>query len=318
MNGDENKLPCNLEQVRRLLTQEDLTIAFGVSSYNEGVGIVATLNSLRNGMLELGLETSPILLSDSSSDGVTMHSVQNWKRTTGSNLVIHHSDTRRSLKEALNVILDNCNSDFLILTVGDVIIPGESLGRIISTLLSPQRPDVAIGATWPDPLFSGIRYRAGAWQLRVVQRLAAMSPVDDVRAEGALWGVRREFYKNFRYPIGTGSIADDVELMRAVVTGGYCGVNAASALVYKVPPGTLHDFCLTNRRSRFAIADQPHQRGRRDWLAFIHEGRGDPIGALLYCLYRCFGVVFARRFVQGTDNEKWDPSSTTKRVATED
>ena len=316
MNDD--KPPYNLEQVRRLLTQEAITVTFGVSAYNEGASIVETLDSLRHGILELGLETSPILLSDSSSDGLTMYSAQEWKRTTGSNLVIQHSDTRRSLKEALNVILDNCDSDLLILTVGDVVIPKESLGRIVWTLLSPQRPDVAIGAPWPDPSFCGIRYRAGAWQLRVVQRLAAMSPTDEVRAEGALWGARREFYKNFRYPIGSGSIFDDVELMRAVVTGGYCGVNATSALVYKVPPGSLHDFCLTNRRTRFAVADQPHKRAWRDWLAFIRETSDDPIGALLYCLYRFYGVLFARKFMQGTDNEKWDSSITTKRVATDD
>lgn len=311
-------LSISLDQVRRLLTARSVTVTFGVSAYNEGAAIVATLDSLWAGMQELGLDASPLLLSDSSSDPSTVQAAEEWARSTSANLVIHHSDSRRSLKAALNVILNNCHSDLLVVTVGDVVIPTSSLVVLLGTLLSEQHPDVVVGVSWPDPSIRGLRYRAGAWQLRVVQKLAALAPADEVRAEGALWGASRGFYEKFRYPEGSGSIYDDIELQRAVVAGGYRGANASSALVYKIPPGTLRDFCLQTRRYYCATGDRAHKRTKRDWLALISNAGRDPVGAVLYCVYRCYAALFAQQFALSTNTEVWESSITTKRVITSD
>jgi cellulose synthase/poly-beta-1,6-N-acetylglucosamine synthase-like glycosyltransferase len=304
--------PFSFEDVHKLLLDAPRTFSFGVSSYNDGPGISETLESLYQGMVALGLQDSPILLSDSSSDGITLRSALEWKKKSGANLINLHSDERRSLKQALNVHLGHADTDFLVLTVGDVVIPRESLAQLVGALLS-QKPDVAIGAPWPDPHYRGLAYRAGAWQLRSVQRLAALAPSDEVRAEGALWGCRREFYSNFRYPINSGSIADDVELMWAVKSRGLTGINVWSAIVLKVPPGTLRDFCLTNSRSRVAVADSPTKRSKRDFAVFATEAIKDPIGAVLYVTYRLYGILFGKRFSHGTRTETWVPSPSTKR-----
>ncbi len=312
MRGSDSLTPLSFEDVKRLLVDNSRRFSFGVSSYNEGPGIEATLESLFQGMAALGMKESPILLSDSSSDGVTMQAALQWKENSGANLINLHSDTRRSLKQALNTLFDNAETDFLVLTVGDVLIPSDSLAQLVGALLKAL-PDVAIGAPWPDPQYRGLAYRAGAWQLRAVQRLAELAPSDEVRAEGAFWGCRREFYSNFRYPISSGSIADDVELMRAVKNLGLTGLNVWSAIVLKVPPGTLQDFCLTNSRSRAAVADSPTQRSLRDLKVILSEGLRDPIGAILYVAYRLYGGVFARKFRHGTRTETWISSPSTKR-----
>lgn len=303
-----------LVAAHRLLMEKNISITFGVSAYNEGEGIVATLASLWAGMQKLGLYSSPIILSDSSSTYLTVQTAQEWADTSGANLIINYSDKRRSLKAALNVILEECHTDLLIVSVGDVVIPELSLLSLIEALLSSSAPDVAIGISWPDPSVSGWRYRAGCWQLRAVARLAVLSSAEEIRAEGAFWGARRQFFEGFRYKERSGSISDDVQLQRAVRIGGYKGANVSSALAYKIPPGTIRDFCLQTRRSYFAVSDQPYKRTKLDYLALYQEASNDPLGALLYISYRFYAFLYMQKFESGTNTETWEISITTKRL----
>lgn len=303
-------------RLRRLLADKNITITFGVSAYNEGNGIVSTLSSLWDGIQELGLNTSPIILSDSSSTPTTVQVAKEWARTTGAYLIVDHSDERRSLKAALNVILKSCHSDFLVVSVGDVVIPASSLAELVDSLLSSIEPDVVVGVTKPDPSIQGLRYKAGAWQLRVVARLAELVPCDEMRAEGAFWGARFKFFKGFRYGEGIGSLSDDVQLRQAVVAGNYKAANVPSAFVYKIPPGTIHDFCLQTRRSYFARGEQAYKRTKRDYLALSKEVVGDPVGFLFYTTYRLYAALFARRFESASNTEMWEISLSTKRGTT--
>jgi hypothetical protein len=302
-----------LGQVRQQLHESGTTVAFGITAYNEGPGIVVTLDSLWAGIQSLGLHAAPLFLSDSSDDPLTVQAAEEWARGTQCNLVVDHSAARRLPKAALNVILSSCRTDLLVVTNADLVIPAESLALLLGAALMPPFPDIAVGATWPDPSARGLRYRAGAWQLRVVQRLAARAPTDEVRAEGAFWCARRRFVEKFRFPEGSGSIADDVELQRAVVSRGYRGANVSSAIVYKIPAGSPHDFALQTRRYHFAVGDQPPRRSRQDWSALRFEAARDPIGAVLYCAFRCYAFVFRRQIALATDKEMWEPAATTKR-----
>lgn len=305
----------NSQLLCRLLAERHIEVTFGVSAYNEGSGIVSTLASLWNGIQELGLEASPIVLSDSSSTMTTVQAAKEWAAATGACLIVNHSDERRSLKSALNTIINDCHSDFLIVSVGDVLIPSQSLVVLIDHLLSLLDPDVVIGATRPDPSVHGLGYKAGAWQLNAVARLAASMPYDEIRAEGAFWGAKCRFFEEFRYSEGIGSLSDDVQLQQAVIAGNYKGVNAPSAFVYKIPPGTIYDFCLQTCRYHFAIGEYNNKRTKKDYLALGGEVINDPIGFLLYLGYRLYAVLFAKRFESSVNTEMWETSITTKRVA---
>lgn len=284
-----------------------------MTSYNEGRGIADTLSSLWIGMVELGLQKCRILLSDSSSDLTTVKMAEQWANKVGAALTVDHSDSRRSLKSALNTILNACESELLVVAVGDVTIPAKSLERLVRILASPERPDVVIGATAPDPTVQGLRYRAGAWQLRVVGRLASLRTSDEVRAEGAFWGTRREFYQQFRYTERSGSISDDVQLQQAVLEGNHRGINAPEAIVYKVPPASMRDFALQARRYYFAIGSEGVDRSWSDLRALLEETAHDPLGSVLYAVYRAYAKLYSGRLVEVACTELWEISASTKR-----
>ncbi len=300
--------------VREQLAREHVTITIVVPAYNEGAGITATLDSLSDGMEALGILETPIFLSDSSSDLATVRAAQEWADRTGASLVVEHSDQRRSLKAALNVALASCASDLVVVIVADVIVPVRSLAALLAALLAAPRPDVVVGVAWPDPTAKGLRYAAGRFQLRAVAAEVCRRP-PAMRAEGALWGARREFYEGHRYLEGAGSVADDVELAKAVAARGARGTTAQDALVRKIPPGTLRDFCLQTRRSFYATSTAPGSS--RDWYAyraFARTALADPVGAVLYASYRCYAAFFRSRFVAAAHSETWEPSPSTKRT----
>lgn len=111
-----------------------------------------------------------------------------------------------------------------------------------------------------------------------------------------------------------GSVADDVELVKAVAAQGYHGITAKGTLVYKIPPGTIRDFCLQTRRSHFATtAAEGRSRDLVTWQAFAEEVARDPIVAALYVSYRLYAAIFAGRFADAAHSETWEPSPTTKR-----
>ncbi|MDA8265379.1 MAG: glycosyltransferase family A protein [Actinomycetota bacterium] len=290
------------------------SIAIVLPAYGEGRGITPTLESLWHGMKALGISGAPVFLSDSSPDSATVDAATTWANTSGASLVIDHSDVRRSLKAALNVALAWCRSDLMLVTVADVIVPTDSLASLLGTLLADPRPAIAVGVAKPDPTARGLCYKAGAFQLRTVAREVDLRP-PEMRAEGALWGAWRSFYEELRFPEGVGSIADDVELAKAVAARGVRAVTSKGALVYKIPAGTLRDFCLQTRRFYYATAGM--RTRRRDWLSYgalVQEAACDPIGALCYAAYRLYGAAFASRFAAAAHSETWDPSPSTKRA----
>ena len=91
-------------------------------------------------------------------------------------------------------------------------------------------------------------------------------------------------------------------------------MTVADAVVLKVPPGTIRDFCLQTRRYYFATADdRPAVRSRAEWKAFGAEAARDPLGAVLYGAYRGIAAVTARRWAKSAHSEFWEPSMSTKR-----
>ncbi|MHB1717557.1 MAG: glycosyltransferase [Acidimicrobiales bacterium] len=305
-----------IDRVRAALRQESIGVTVVVPSYGEGSGIVPTLASLWDGLVQLGLDQASILLSDSSPDHATVDAAREWASAVSCRLTIDYSDERRSLKQALNVALAACETDVVVVAVADVVVPPASLAHLIEPICVLRSADVVVGVAAPDPFVKGIQHRAGAFQLNVVRRLTDRTGGSSMRAEGALWAAHRRFYAHWRFPIGQGSVADDVELARAVEAGGFRGVTVADAVVLKVPPGTIRDFRLQTRRFYFATADnRPAMRSSAEWVAFGAEAGRDPLGAALYGAYRAVAAVTARHWARSAHSETWEPSTSTKRGA---
>jgi hypothetical protein len=309
----------DVDVVRDLIS--GATVGFGIPAYNEGDGILPTLRSLWEGLVTLRLTASPVILSDSYDEAGLSSAppASLWAHSVGARLEVDSADRRRSLKEAVNVLFDRAETDVLILVNADVLVPTQSLVAMLHYLFAAPRPVVAIGSTLPDPAFSRHSYRAGAWQLRAVTRAARLAPLavgpKSFRAEGAFWGVWHSFYSTYRHPIGSGSLADDIELTRAVVGGGYPCLNAADAFVYKVPPGSLVDLCSGTVRGQVAMPER--KRGRNEHAAALIEAGKDPLGAVLYVLARIWCRRSRRQLLQYA-SEHWRVSGTTKRRTTND
>lgn len=290
-----------------------LKVSFGIPAYNEANGIIPTLNSLWGAMQALQVSEAPIIVSDSAdspSRSSALH-VQAWAANLGARLIVDQCAHRRSQKEALNNIFDIASADLLIQMNADVIIPVSSLLSLFRHLLFSPRPVIAVGTVLPDPAFSRLAYRAGAWQMRSVWRAANRMPHHAVRSEGAFWGCWRSFYANFRYPVGTGSYADDAELARAIRRHKIPVANAADAFVYKIPPGSLRDFC--SGRIRWEGAQPDNRRGWAEYRAGLIEAVHDPIGAAMYLAARFWCRAKRDRLRAGAVSEMWAPLASTKR-----
>jgi hypothetical protein len=306
----------DVETVRDLVSES--TVGFGIPAYNEGDGILPTLQTLWKGLSRLGLTSSPLFLSESYDHTAlsSAESASSWARGVGANLEIDSIDRRRSAKEALNVVFARATSDVLILVDADVLIPVQSLLAMIHCLFAKPRPAAVIGATLPDPEFSGLRHRAGAWQMRAVTRATSLAPrsitgPNSFRAESAFCGAWRSFYSAYRFPIGSGSISDGVELSRALVNAGHRSRNAAEAFVYKIPAGSLIDLCSSTVRGRVSIPE--HKRRSNEYLAAAIETALDPVGAILYGYGRFWCWRNRRRLLSVSASEQWHISGTTKR-----
>ena len=313
-----NRMHPQVVDVRQAPDQvEPYTLEIGIPAYNEAAGVVPTLESIWAGLRGLAKGDAAIILSDSCT-APSLSSVEaatRWARQAGARLIVDHVDRRRSLKEALNAIFERSDSDLLVLVNADVLVPPASLAALLGALLEEPRPEVVVGAIRPDPNFSSLRRRAGLWQMRAVWRASVLMDRSihpgSFRSEGAFWGTWRTFYANYRFPVGSGSIADDTELTRALVRMRARATNAAEAFVYKVPPGSFSDLCIATVRFRVAAAH--HVRRRLEYVAALHEGVGDPIGALLYAVARMWCVARYRRARRGA-SELWMPVATTKRI----
>lgn len=288
------------------------SLTFVVPAYNEADGILPALESLWTSVSTLGLAAT-IFVSDSSDtpQSSSEHTAMEWAHRTGALLVVDHSDTRRSLKEALNNAFERVDSDLLVQVNADVIVPVRSLAVMLHRLTQAPPPIAAVGTVLPDPLHSSGARRAGAWQMRAVWRAASLSEGEVTRAEGAFWGCWREFYKSYRYPLGSGSIHDDMELAKALARLDQRSVNVPDAHVYKVPPGSLADFC--SARVRWAAAAPGYSRRWTEYIAAAIEARHDPVGAVLFLRAVLWCWAHRGQFEQLSASETWMPLQSTKR-----
>ena len=88
----------------------------------------------------------------------------------------------------------------------------------------------------------------------------------------------------------------------------------ADAVVVKVLPGTIRDFCMQTRRSYFATAgDRSAVRSSTEWKAFAAEAGQEPLGAALCGADRAVAAVTARAWARPAHSETWEPSTSTKR-----
>jgi glycosyltransferase involved in cell wall biosynthesis len=290
----------------------NLTIQFGISSYNEGHGIVATLESIFQGARICGIRTPSFVLSDSSDTGETVSAAETWANTKSVSLVVDRSERRRSKKQAVNTIFERADSDLLVLVDADIVVLAEGLAALLTDLTSVPPPVMAFGAVVPDPSKRAIKYRASAWQMRAVHQLNSHLPSDAVRTEGAFWGAWRSFYKHYRFPLGRGSIYEDLELAEHIRDNRIGVRNSWRAVAYKVPAGSLRDFYLQTYRYYAAARESP-RRARRDLLfAAAAQARRDPVGAVLYVCARFWATLYHRRRPVKFE-EQWDAAASTKR-----
>src|SRR4051794_21742525 len=86
--------PREQHEIRERLQQRSLTI--GIPSFNEGPGIVHTLQSLFEGVLSLGLTGVTFILSDSSETTATVDAARSWAGGKDVLFVVDRSERQRS------------------------------------------------------------------------------------------------------------------------------------------------------------------------------------------------------------------------------
>src|SRR5215211_5668140 len=124
---------------------QQLSISIGIPSYNEGSGVVHTLQSVYESVSSLDLVGSTLILSDSSETTATVDAARSWARGKEVELVIDRSERRRVLKEARNVLMARASSDVLVQVDADVILPPASLFNLLRCLTERPIPCVAVG-----------------------------------------------------------------------------------------------------------------------------------------------------------------------------
>jgi glycosyltransferase involved in cell wall biosynthesis len=289
---------------------DEISVSIGIPAYNEGPGIVHTLESALRSLKSLGLGSATVVLSDSSENTSTVDSARAWANASGMHLVVDRSERRRSEKEARNVLMARASSDILVQIDADVVLPPGSLAHLLRCLTQPPAPLVAIGIAVPDPEFRGRAHRAGAWQLNATRRYASWLPVDAVRAEGAYWGAWRSFYRGYRLPIGRDSPHADICLAHHVEMCAIPTRNCWRAVVYKIPPATLNDFFLQTQR--WYAARGARKRSWMELAAAVAETVRDPRGAAMYGYARMWAAREQRRR-RTSWREDWDVTHSTKR-----
>src|SRR5436190_19094198 len=154
--------PPELDELRARLQQT--SVSFGIPSFNEGAGVVHTLQSVLEAASSLGLRGVTVILSDSSETTETVDAARAWAQQKDVQLLVDRSERRRSAKEARNVLMARASSEILVQVDADVVLPAASLFHVLSCLTEPA-PKVAIGTTLPDPRVRGLAYGAARWQL---------------------------------------------------------------------------------------------------------------------------------------------------------
>jgi hypothetical protein len=258
-----------------------------------------------------------VALSESSPTDYAVVEAKLWADHVQCTLVVNHSPTQRILKEALNAAFampEVSDADIVIITNDDVVLDISSVGYLIDALQANPNAVFAVGSTLPDPSFRSGGRRAGSWQLYVVNRLAKLLPITCARSEGALWATRGSFAKTFRWPIGSGSIADDVEIARYVVNHGLMALNVASATVYKIPPKGFKEFKGQTRRSQDSkVPELSNQVPRILKLrAVLRVFLAHPLSGFTYIVYRLRIATPSQKHEDPT-SETWSRQASTLR-----
>ena len=295
----------------------DTSLAIVIPSYSMGSSIRPTLASITGAVAAWSSHRCTLVLSDSSPDDGPVAAARKWAAEVGCGLVVDHSDTRRIQKEALNVAFSKpevAAANVVVVTTDDVLLDVSSIDQLVHALTAHPEATIAVGSTRPDPLHSAGARRAGAWQLEVVAEIGRRMPPKSLRSEGALWATWGEFAESFRYPIGYGSIADDVALAEHISRHHLTAINVHQAIAYKVPPLGFAEFYQQTRRSQVAI-ETTHASG----LSLSIRGRAvataalrNPAGALNYGLYR-LGMLGGTGRSAPPHDEQWTRQRSTLR-----
>ena len=298
------------------MSDESLVVVIPTYS-SPGSSILPTLNSLEVSVRTWTSEPYTLVLSDSSPTDEVRKQCRSWAEKTGCTLVVEHSSHRLWIKEALNVAFSRhevTGADFVVVTNDDVLLDTNAVSRLLDALKANGDASIAVGCARPDQNFSRGFARAGAFQLRAGARLATKLPLFRARAEGALWATRGPFVGSFRYPIGEGSISDDVELQEYILRNGLLALNVSQAIAYKVPPASFRDFASQNRRSMFAAARSSVAKGSKmlKLRAFVIEIAHDPLGALHYLSFRLLLKIGVGKDPKAL-TEQWERSTSTFR-----
>jgi len=293
------------------------TLVVVLPTYAPGASILPTLTSLHTSVRAYSDQPYNLVLSDSSPDENICDQARTWADQSGCRLVIDHSSSRRYVKEALNAALSKsevADADIVIFTNDDVEFDVNCVSNIVRSLSEDTVATIAVGSVLPDPRFRGGGRRAGAWQMDVVAEIARRLPSTASRAEGAIWATRGSFAGVYRYPIGSGSIADDVELQEYVSKHNVVTLNVPGAVVYKIPPLGFLEFALQTQRFRTAsrtakgVALSPLVKSQAVLVSLAKS----PLGALQYLAYRiALSSGFGKRST--TDKENWNRASSTWR-----
>jgi hypothetical protein len=297
------------------MAQSSLVVV--IPTYAPGASIWPTLTSLNASVRKWTDQPYLLVLSDSSPDDSICDQARKWAAQVSCSLVIDYSATRRFIKEALNAALSKkevAEADYVIFTNDDVVFEINCVSNIIRPLSEDVTAKIAVGSLMPDPNYTGGRRRAGAWQMDVVGRIARSLPSRAIRAEGAIWATRGTFAGEFRYPIGSGNIADDVELQNYAIQNDIVTLNVPEAVVYKIPPLGFSEFALQTQRfhtaSRTAIGTRPSLEVR--FRALLISLLRSPLGALHYFAYRV-ALFFGAGKQSTSSQENWNRASSTWR-----
>src|SRR5436190_1440937 len=112
--------PPELDELRARLQQT--SVSFGIPSFNEGAGVVHTLQSVLEAASSLGLRGVTVILSDSSETTETVDAARAWAQQKDVQLLVDRSERRRSAKEARNVLMARASSEILVQVDADVIL----------------------------------------------------------------------------------------------------------------------------------------------------------------------------------------------------
>jgi hypothetical protein len=295
----------------------EISLLIVLPSYAMGSSIRPTLASITGAVAAWSSHSYTLVLSDSSPDDSPVAAVTQWAAEVGCGLVVDHSDTRRIQKDALNVAFSKpevAAADIVVVTNDDVLLDVSSINHLVHALTTHPEATIAVGSARPDPQHSAGARRAAAWQLEVVAEIGRRLPPKSLRSEGALWATRGEFAETFRYPLGHGSIADDVALAEHISLHHLTALNVHQAIVYKVPPAGFAEFYQQTRRFKVAVktthASGPSLSTRG--CAVATAALRNPAGALNYGLYRLGMLGGAGRSAPPPD-EQWTRQGSTLR-----